>query len=87
MLLQHPKTVKFNPANKAHRSAIRAFMKRRAWADSPIRFSHDPAYGSVVEQVQTLLLEWYLNREATPRKCKTVAPVVSSKVSQLKKKA
>lgn len=84
MLLQHPKTIKFDPNNKSHRAAVRAFMKRRAWVDSPIRFTHDPAYGSVVEQVQTMLLEWYLNREATPRKVKKVA-VVASKVLHLKK--
>lgn len=87
MLLQLPKTVKFDPADKAHRASVRAFMKRRAWVDSPIRFTYDPVYGSVVEQVQTKLLAWYLEREITPRVVKKVAVTVNSKVSQMKKKA
>ena len=87
MFLQLPKTVKFDPADKAHRASVRAFMKRRAWVDSPIRFTYDPVYGSVVEQVQTKLLAWYLEREITPRVVKKVALTVNSKVSQMKKKA
>jgi len=87
MFLQLPKTVKFDPADKAHRASVRAFMKRRAWVDSPIRFTYDPVYGSVVEQVQTKLLAWYLEREITPRVVKKVAVTVNSKVSQMKKKA
>ena len=88
MFLQPPKTVKFDPSNKAHRASVRAYMKRRAWSDAPIRFAHDPMYGSVPEQVQTKLLAWYLEKEITPRKVKKVAAiVVNPKVSQLKKKA
>jgi len=86
MLLQPPKTVKFDPANKAHRASVRAFMKRRAWGDAPIRFAYDPVYGSIPEQVQTKLLAWYLEREVTPRKVKKQVAIANPKVSQLKKK-
>jgi hypothetical protein len=84
MILQMPKTVKFDPSNKAHRASVRAFMKRRAWGDAPIRFSHDPVYGSVPEQVQTKLLAWYLEKEVAPKKQSVM--VANPKVSQLKKK-
>lgn len=63
MLLKHSETVEFNPALKEHRAAVRDFLKRKAWNDSPIRFSHDPQYGSVAEQVQSKLLAWYLSKE------------------------
>jgi hypothetical protein len=63
MYLSKPATVNFDPANKAHRAAARAFMKRKAWADCPIRFTHDPQYGSVSEQVQAKLLDWYVAQE------------------------
>jgi len=63
MLLKRQETVDFDPSNKAHRAAVRAFLKRRAWVDSPIRFAHDPAYGSVAEQVQAKLLQWYVYQE------------------------
>ena len=91
MLLQPPKTTKFDPDNKEHRVAVHSFMKRFAWGDSPIRFAHDPAYSSVVEMVQHQLLAWYLAREVAPPKVKKVkkpvAVVANPKVSQLKKKA
>lgn len=60
MILKTPSSVNFDPSNYDHRIAVRAFMKRRAWADANIRFSHDPAYSNIVEQVQTKLLEWYM---------------------------
>lgn len=63
MLLKRQETVEFNPANKEHRAAVRAFLKRKAWADSPIRFAHDPVYGSVADQVQAKLLQWYVVQE------------------------
>lgn len=63
MLFKRQDLVEFNPANKEHRAAVRAFMKRRAWADSPIRFAHDPQYGSVADQVQAKLLQWYMAKE------------------------
>ena len=67
MLLQTPKAVKFDPSLKEHRDAVRAFVVRRAWVDSPFRFSHDPAYSSVVEQVQVKLLNWFLAQETIPK--------------------
>ena len=64
MLLKPTDTVSFDPSNKEHRTAVRLFMKRKAWVDSPLRFSPDPAYNSsVAEQVQTKLLQWYLDQE------------------------
>jgi len=63
MLLKHQETVKFDPNKKDHRAAVMAFMRRRAWGDSPIRFSYDPSYGSVAEQVQQKLLAWYMSRD------------------------
>lgn len=63
MYLSKPATVNFDPANKVHRAAARAFMKRKAWVDCPIRFTHDPQYGSVAEQVQAKLLDWYVAQE------------------------
>ena len=63
MLLKRQEIIEFNPANKDHRAAVRAFLKRRAWMDSPLRFAYDPSYGSVAEQVQAKLLEWYVAQE------------------------
>ncbi len=63
MYLPKPETVAFDPNNKVHRAAARAFLKRKAWMDSPIRFTHDPGYGSVSEQVQSKLLDWYVAQE------------------------
>lgn len=65
MLLKHQETIKFDPSKKEHRAAVAAFLKRRAWSDSPFRFAYDPDYGSVAEQVQAKLLDWYLQKEAT----------------------
>jgi hypothetical protein len=63
MYLKSPEQVEFDPANREHRAAARAFMKRKAWVDSPIRFAHDPNYGSIAEQVQAKLLDWYIKQE------------------------
>lgn len=38
-------------------------MKRRAWNDAPIRFAHNPSYGSVAEHVQIELLKWYMDND------------------------
>jgi len=65
MLLKRQALVEFNPANKEHRAAVRAFLRRKAWADSPLRFAHDPTYGSVADQVQAKLLQWYVEQEET----------------------
>lgn len=72
MLLKRQELIDFDPSKKEHRAAVRAFMRRRAWADSPIRFSHDPQYGSVAEQVQAKLLDWYIAQEAKNSKGKKV---------------
>jgi len=63
MLLKRRETIVFNPSDREHRAAVRAFLKRMAWADSPLRFSYNSAFGSVAEQVQTRLLQWYLDQE------------------------
>jgi hypothetical protein len=65
MLLKKAELVDFNPAKREHRAAVRAFLKRTAWSDSPIRFRHDPEYssGSVADQVQSKLLAYYLGKE------------------------
>ena len=63
MILCHQQTIVFDPSNKLHRSAVRAFLKRRAWSDSPIRFSHDPKFGSISNQVESKLLQWYVDQE------------------------
>lgn len=74
MFLKRQEPITFDPSNREHRAAVRAFMKRRAWVDSPIRFSHDPQYGSVAEQVQAKLLDWYIaQEEAKASKGKKVA--------------
>jgi len=63
MLLKHKATIKFDPSNIRHREAVHSFMKRRAWVDSPVQFSKDLAYSSIAEQVQTKLLQWYIDQE------------------------
>lgn len=63
MILQRQEIIEFDPSNREHRAAVRAFMRRRAWVDSPLRFAYDPAYGSVAEQVQAKLLDWYIAQE------------------------
>jgi len=64
MILRQPETVEFDPAKKAHRDAFRAFQKRYAWADSPLRFSPSPLYSNLVDQVKDQLLQWYMAQEA-----------------------
>jgi hypothetical protein len=63
MFLKRQEVIEFNPANKAHRAAARAFLRRKAWVDCPLRFAHDTGYGSVAEQVQAKLLDWYVAQE------------------------
>jgi len=70
MLLRHPEVVAFDPSKKEHRQAVRDFMKRRAWADTAMRFAHDPSYASVANQVQCKLLEWYMHHEVSRGKKK-----------------
>lgn len=68
MILQPTKTVEFDPSNKKHRLAVKAFLRRNAWCDSPYRFSYDPAYGSVADQVRDKMLKWYMEREFAVKK-------------------
>lgn len=63
MLLKKSAEVTFDPANADHREAVKRFMIRNSWADAGIKFAHNPAYGNLVNQVQTMLLEWYLEQE------------------------
>ena len=63
MRLRQPEIVDFDPSLKSHRVAVRAFLKRYAWGDTPLRFAHDPAYGSVADQVKEKLLNWYIFQE------------------------
>jgi hypothetical protein len=63
MPLEKPNTVKFDPSKKAHRESAAAFMQRRAWGDSPIRFSHDPIYGCIADQIEKKLLAYYMSKD------------------------
>ena len=75
MYLQKPSTVTFDPSIKAHRQAAAKFLKRLAWRDSPIRFSHDPSYGSVADQIRSKLLQWYVDREMNGRNKQVQLPL------------
>ncbi len=63
MLLQKTNTVAFDASNPEHRVAVASFMKRTAWGDSKFRFSHDPAFGSVADQVKVKMLHWYIQQD------------------------
>lgn len=63
MALQKQKSVVFDPSEKSHRDAVKAFLKRRAWSDSPIRFLAASPYGSIADQVTAQLLFWYMEQE------------------------
>lgn len=77
MLLKRP-DIEFNPSKKEHRAAVRSFLVRKAWVDSPLRFSHDPDYGSVSDQVQIKLLHWYMDKEnAKITKAQQLEPLVT----------
>lgn len=69
-MLTRQEMIQFDPSNKEHRAAVRAFLKRRAWSDSPIRFAQDPAFGSVADAVQAKLLTWYMDNEEAKSKKK-----------------
>ena len=74
-ILNKPNRVTFDPNKKTHREAVRRFMRRNAWSDSPILFTYDPAYDSVSEQVQIKTLVWFLEREECRTKPKAVPMV------------
>jgi len=62
MLLSHQQPITFDPSNREHRLAVESFMKNKTWGN--IRFAGETgAYGSIPHQVQTRLLEWYLQQE------------------------
>jgi len=63
MLLKNPVTIVFDPSNKVHRAAVHALLKRKTWAETSLRFKHDPEYGSVADQVRAKLLLWYVEQE------------------------
>jgi hypothetical protein len=63
MPLEKQNTVKFDPSKKAHRASAAAFMRRRSWSDAPIRFSHDPAFGCVADQIEKKLLTYYMSKD------------------------
>jgi hypothetical protein len=63
MLQSKVNTVTFDPSKLEHRTAVASFMKRNAWGDSEFRFSHDPAFGSVADQVKVKMLHWYIQQD------------------------
>lgn len=63
MFLKTPAVVDFDPNNREHRQAVRDFRRRRAWGDTSLRFTYDPKFGSIANQVESKMLEWYLSRE------------------------
>ena len=63
MILEKTNTVAFDPTNKDHRIAVATFMKRNAWGDTEYRFTHDPAFGNVADQVKIKLLHWYVGQD------------------------
>lgn len=65
MILQRTETVNFNPAKAEHRAAVASFMKRTAWGDSKLRFTHDPKFSSVADQVRSRMLDWYISRDSS----------------------
>jgi hypothetical protein len=77
MILHQPNTVTFDPSNKNHRVAVASFMQRNAWGDSSYRFTHDPAYGSVAEQVKMKMLHWYIEQDTGITVQSATRPLVS----------
>jgi len=62
-MLQKINAVAFDASNPEHRIAVASFMKRNAWGDSNYRFLHDPAFGSVADQVKVKMLHWYIEQD------------------------
>ena len=63
MLLKVRDKVKFDPSNREHRNAIKAFLKRNAWNDTEFRFSLEPEYHNLIDMCQSMLLDWYLSND------------------------
>jgi hypothetical protein len=65
MPIQKAETTDFDPSKKDHRAAVAAFLVRKAWVDSPIRFRYDGEYNkeSLADQVQSKMLAYYMAKE------------------------
>ena len=63
MLLKTREKVKFDPSNRAHRQAVKDFLKRNAWGDTEYRFTLEPEYHNLVEMCQSILLDWYISND------------------------
>lgn len=63
MSLQKTNGVAFDPSIIEHRNAVKSYLKRNAWRDADICFAHDPKFNSLVEQVRTKMLNWYISQE------------------------
>lgn len=80
MILQEVKRVEFDPTNLEHRCAVAAFMKRSAWVDASYRFTYDPDFGSVADQVKIKLLDWYIEQDTGIKPAKRVmVPLFTSR--------
>ena len=54
----------FDPANKQHRGYFYEFMERGTWGRCPYRFIiQDGHRDSLVNQIQKMLLNYYINAE------------------------
>ena len=83
MILQKMTTVPFDAANPEHRIAVASFMKRNAWVDSKFRFTHDPAFGSVADQVKVKMLHWYIAQDTGIAVDLAPRPLISRSVGGL----
>lgn len=83
MLLKRPEFVVFDPSIKEHRQAVRAFMKRKAWSDSPLKFTHDPKFGSVADQVQSKLLYWYAEQEDARESKRAIKKLIPESITSM----
>lgn len=62
-ILKKVERVEFDPANPAHRKSVQQFMVRNSWADTDIKFLHNPKYGHLIEQVTVETIQWYMNKD------------------------
>lgn len=84
MLLRAPSRVNFDPALKEHRIAAAAFMQRNAWGDTNYKFTHDPEFSNVADQVRVKMLRWYMAQDigqvAVPPKAATTLVMVAAEL-------
>lgn len=70
--------VRFDPANKEHRTYYNEFRKYGGWGSCPVRFICIDEYSdNLLAQIQRQLLEYYMNREfkaTTPYKTEICRP-------------